>query len=134
MEICTMYVETRNSVLIDSSFRTDHGMATEKALIDSGATDNFIDRNTAECLKIEPQRLRQPRILHNVDGTTNRDGRVTHYCNLLMQQGKNQAVQQFYIANLGKDRMIFGYPWLHQFNPPIDWRKKKVTAPPLRIS
>ena len=29
--------------------------------------------------------------------------------------------------------MIFGYPWLHQFNPPIDWKKKKVAAPPLQV-
>ena len=129
-----MYVETRNSVLIDSSFRTDHGMATERALIDSGATDNFIDQRTADRLKIKPRRLQQPRVLHNVDGTTNKDGKVTYYCNLLMQQGKNQAVQRLYIANLGRDRIILGYPWLHQFNPPIDWREKKVKAPPLRIS
>ena len=83
MEICTMYVETRNSVLIDSSFRTDHGMATKKALINSGATDNFIDQNTAERLKIEPRRLQQPQVLHNIDGTTNRDGKVLrlrHLC------------------------------------------------------
>src|ERR1700689_301414 len=28
----------------------------------------------------------------------------------------------FYVANLGRDRLILGHPWFKQFNPSIDWR------------
>ena len=53
MEICTMYIKTRNSVLINFSFRNEHGMANKKVLIDSGAMDNFINQETAKWLGVE---------------------------------------------------------------------------------
>ncbi len=36
---------------------------------------------------------------------------------------------RFYETSLGKDRIIFGYPWLKTFNPQIDWEKGKVMMP-----
>ena len=71
MEICTMYIETKNSMLINLSFRMTDGMATKQALINSRATDNFIDQQTVEQLHLEKRKLQQPRILYNVDGMKN---------------------------------------------------------------
>ena len=80
-----MYAGNHNSVQIEFNFlSTIHEMAAENALLDSGATDNFIDHQTAQRLKIRPKELPRPRLLHNVDGTENRTGRITQYCDLLI--------------------------------------------------
>ena len=61
-----MYVsETRNCVNV--SFTFDKTKVAEQALLDSGATDNFIDQRTIKHLHIPTQRLDRPRILYNIE-------------------------------------------------------------------
>ena len=93
-----MYVsETRNCVNI--SFTFDKKVA-EQALLDSGATDNFVDQRTIKCLNIPTQRLDRPHILYNVDKTKNRSGHITDYIDLEITRGIQTKVQRFYVANL----------------------------------
>jgi hypothetical protein len=37
------------------------------------------------------------------------------------------------VTGLGKQRIILGFPWLHKYNPIIDWKKGEVTFKPFRI-
>ena len=37
-----------------------------------------------------------------------------------------QKLQHFYIASLGKESIILGYPFLYVFNPTIDWQQGKL--------
>jgi hypothetical protein len=37
------------------------------------------------------------------------------------------------VTGLGKQRIIFGSPWLHKYNPIIDWKKGEITFKPFRI-
>src|SRR6266403_2459655 len=101
----------------------------EKALLDSGAMDNFIDHRTTERLKIQTKPLKQPIQLTNVDGTTNEAGRIERYCKMTIQSGHQRHVMRFYETSLGEDHIIFSYLWLHTFNPQVDWKKGKVTMP-----
>jgi hypothetical protein len=57
-----------------------------------------------------------------VDGTINRDGTITRYCNLWVQRGEHEEHQGFYVANLGRDHIILGYPWFKLYNPTFDWQ------------
>ena len=127
-----MYVSERKNC-INVSFTFDKNKVAENALLDSGATDNFIDQNTARRLKIPTQRLDRPRILYNVDKTENRSGRITHYVDLEITRGMQVRIQRFYIANLGTDRFILGFPWLYEFNPDIDWRQHTANGLPLHL-
>jgi hypothetical protein len=34
------------------------------------------------------------------------------------------------VTGLGKQRIIFGFPWLHKYNPIIDWKKGEITFKP----
>jgi hypothetical protein len=54
----------------------------EKALVDSGAMENFIDEKTWERLRIGCKVLDKPTKVYNIDGTENKKGEVTHYCHL----------------------------------------------------
>jgi hypothetical protein len=68
-----------------------------------------------------------------VDGTENREGTLTEYCLLRCVVGGKDALQRFYVTNLGHDRVLLGYPWLSTFNPRIDWTSGKVGEGEIRI-
>jgi len=101
-------------------------MAEQTALLDSGATENFISFRTWKHLGIGRQELNEPITVHNVDGTENKKGKITHYCWLRVLYNGKQKLQKFYLTSLGKDRMILGYPFLREFNPQIDWTKGEL--------
>jgi hypothetical protein len=65
-------------------------LAVYEALLDSGATENFIDPCMVEKLEIGKVPMINPRTVFNVDGTKNKGGQVTHYCILNILQGKKQ--------------------------------------------
>jgi hypothetical protein len=72
--------------------------------------------------------------MNNVDGTTNQTGLIQHYYDFKLQMGDHEAIQRFYIGGIRTDRFILGFPWLQEFNPNINWTKKKHLGPPLTIS
>jgi hypothetical protein len=41
--------------------------------------------------------------------------------------------ERFYVTGLGKQRIILGFPWLHKYNPIIDWKKGEITFKPFQI-
>jgi predicted aspartyl protease len=62
-------------------------MADERALLDSGATENFVDETTWQQLGIRRKELKKPITITNVDGTENKRGKIMHYCWLRIQKG-----------------------------------------------
>jgi hypothetical protein len=52
------------------------------ALLDSGATDNFISPLIVNCFEIETFQLSRPKIVCNVDGSKNSIGPMTNTVNL----------------------------------------------------
>ena len=98
-----------------------HKTTQTEVLLDCGATHNFIDPRAIKTLSMGTNPLKQPLLVHNVDGTTNWDGTITHYCNLWVRCGKQVEKLGFYVANLGWDWMILRYPWFQKFNPQFDW-------------
>jgi hypothetical protein len=98
-------------------FCSKHGTAAETALVDSGATENFLNHDTAKRLGITPRILATPRVMNNVDGTTNQQGLIHHYYDFKLKMGDHETIQRFYIGGIGTDRFILGFPWLQEFNP-----------------
>ena len=91
--------------------------------MDSGATENFIDYDTWKQMGIGKRPLAKPLTVYNVDRSENKQGKITDYCMLrIIFQGRQQ-LQKFYIASLGKDSIILGYPFLYVFQPTINWQK-----------
>ena len=56
--------------------------AEATALVDSGATENFLNLEYARWLKLPIKQLPQPRKLFNVDGSLNRAGELCFYTDL----------------------------------------------------
>ena len=80
--VATMYSTQRNSMTIPLTMNMWHKSTTAEALLDCGATHNFIDPRAVKTLGIGTKELRTPLTVNNVDGTVNRNGTITHFCNL----------------------------------------------------
>jgi Retroviral aspartyl protease len=124
-----VYLTTRNSINVPICFESSRGTAEKKALVDSGATENFIDWRLAKALKVQTTLLPRPRKVYNVDGTENKAGVIERHVKLHVRQGEKERVQTFFITNLGDLHIIFGYPWLYHFQPQIDWRQGTIVGP-----
>jgi len=131
--ILGQYMTVKNFVRIQFPLLHYRGQAEEGALLDSGATENFIDADTVKRLWLGTTKLNLQRPVYNVDGTENKHGTITHACDLLVKQGNKKERLQFYVSNLGKDRFIFGYPWFRKFNPDIDWENAKLRGPQVKV-
>jgi len=73
-----MYIKQVNTINLSIPVHTVHATAEQTALLDSGATENFISFHTWRQLGIRQQELNEPITVHNVDGTENRRGKITH--------------------------------------------------------
>jgi hypothetical protein len=80
-----MYIfRSDNRLEVPITLHSFKGMAKEVTLVDSGATENFIDQETMKKLKLGSKKLSEPVRLRNIDGTYNQSGSVTHFINLLV--------------------------------------------------
>jgi hypothetical protein len=108
-------------------------MADERILIDSGATANFIDKKVTKRLGFKPKKLDHPVPVKNVDGTPNKDGKLTHCVHLWVELGDKKELMKFFLTNLGEDRTLLGFPWFAAFNPEINWMEGTMDHTPLRV-
>ena len=86
-----------------------------------------------ERLGIRKWEMATPHRVFNMDGSENKQGILTHYCLLRVKKGKEEDLQRFYITSLGGDHAILGYPWLHRFDPTIDWKGGQILGAPITI-
>ena len=104
-----------------------------KALLDSGATEMFMNRQMVARHGFKLQKLKRPLVVKNVDGTNNSGGAITHQveCNVFYK-GHMERMRMD-ICDLGKTEVILGIPWLVAHNPEINWetREVKMTRCPL---
>src|SRR6266566_1351703 len=122
-----VYFSNENAIHMPFEFYTNDCTAEGVALIDSGATHNFMDRRMVKQLQVGSKPLVTPWSIRNVDGTGNKDGNLTRYTNLRVTVNKQTQIQRFYIMDLAEDRALFGFPWLQEFNPQIDWKEGEIS-------
>ena len=96
------------------------------ALVDSGATGNFVDRDLIKRRGWTMERLKTPLRAYNVDGSHNEAGVLWHKVSLLLRIGETEEKRDFFVLNCGKENVILGMPWLRDVNPLIDWTKGTV--------
>jgi len=112
----------------------NHEGIAVKALLDSRATGLFMDTTFAREKGFKIERMKNPLLVKNVDGTVNVEGAIIHQveCNMFFK-GHVKRVR-IDVCNLGKIEVILGMPWLVAHNPEIDWEKgevKMTRCPPI---
>jgi hypothetical protein len=93
------------------------------ALLDSGATENFMNIRYAQKMGLPIQKLTEERRLFNVDGTQNRAGSLKYFTDVTTRTGEKSTHLQYYLTDLGENQIILGYPWFTSAQPQIDWAK-----------
>jgi hypothetical protein len=121
-----MYIRSLKAMQISFVFKKKLAKTDEIVLLDSGASENFIDMRTWEELGIGRIKLPRPIPVRNVDGTPNKLGAIEYFCWLRVKMGQQEKEMTFYLTNIGKERFILGYPFLWMFNPRIDWRTGEI--------
>ena len=111
---------------IPVSIRTSYFTADKNALVDSGATDNFIHPNFVTRMGIRPKVLERPRKIWNADSTENKEGMITHYLDLEVETKGIRKDMCFYITNIGKEDLFLGYPWLAAYEPRFIWKDATI--------
>ena len=97
-----------------------------KALVDTGATGDFIDADFVEKQGLPTRTLSTPIPVYNVDGTPNEAGSISKVVDMVMNyQGHSERIL-LAVTQLGKQSIILGYTWLRKHNPEIDFNSGKV--------
>lgn len=106
---------------------------TTSALIDSGASSSFIDRDYAELLDIPFQELPFSIPVTTIDGSSLKNGDVTH-CTVpvLVKSCLGSERLRFFVIKTHSQPIVLGAPWLVKHNPDIDWCEARVRPRPLR--
>ena len=91
-------------------------------LLDSRAGGEFIDQNYTKNAGFEIKRLDKPLRALNVDRTKNKRGTITSFVELKVEINKKQMKLCLLVTGLGKQKIILSFPWLHEYNPEINWK------------
>jgi len=105
-----------------------------KALLDSRATESFIDRDFVRSKGINTWTLSCNIPVLNVDGSPNEAGQISEVIDVLLRYKTHSERMLLAVSGLGKQSLILGYNWLKDHNPKVDWEKGEVemTHCPLR--
>ena len=98
------------------------------ALVDLGATENFINLPYARWLKLPIQTLQQLCKIFNIDGTTNKSGELKYFTDLEVQTGLNWSKLRFFLTDLGENKAILAYSWFAAIQPKINWKQGWIDA------
>ena len=128
-----VYVSSQKSMTICFYTRSIAKRAKGTALIDSGATENFMNLGYAWWLHLPIWCLSQLRPLFNVDGSENKSGQLLFYTDLQVWTGQQTTNLRFFLSDLGEHKAILGYPWFAAFQPCINWKRGWINTTQLLV-
>jgi hypothetical protein len=114
--------EVKSHFHISCYLKGHHCTTKVAAMVDSGATALFIDKKYTDSHRMWQIPLEHPIQLHNIDGTLNEAGSITHKVKLLLKIGQDKEFFEFFVTSLRPEKVILGLPWLRHRNPAINWQ------------
>jgi hypothetical protein len=66
--------------------------------------------------------LKRPQGVKNIDGTSNKEGTITHYVVINLKTEDQIYKEVLMVTGLGKHDIILGLPWLERHNLDINWK------------
>jgi len=91
-----------------------------KALLNSGATGSFIDRDFVHSKGINTQTLSCNIPVFNVNGFPNKAGQISKVVDVLLHYKTHSERMLLAVSGLRKQSLILGYNWLKDHNPKIN--------------
>src|SRR6266581_3706968 len=107
-----------NCIMIPAQLRMMDMMeeAATKAMVNAGATGDFIDQS-----KLPTWKLSQLILVYNVDGTPNEAGSIDKVVDVIMTYNGHSEHILLVVTRLSKQSMILGFTWLKKHNPEINF-------------
>ena len=96
-------------------------------LINCGTTGNFIDISLLSKANFPLHRLPKPICAYNVDGTANVKGTIGWKAHMKILFSHSRESANLMVLSLGKQQVILGMPWLHKWNPKLDWTSNTIS-------
>jgi len=125
------YTETidndKDHIMVKVQVHGEKESVTINYMIDSGATEDFIDREVCNKHRIKMIKAKNPREIYLADGKPRAMGPLTHMTEVPMDISSHRELATFQVANLQNHEVILGMPWLREHNPTIDWKDKRIT-------
>jgi len=117
----------KDHIMVKIQLHGEKESVTINAMIDSGATEDFIDREVCHTHGIKMIKAKNPREIYLADGKPTAMGPVTHMTKVPMDISSHRELATFQLANLQNNEVILGMPWLKEHNRTIDWNDKRIT-------
>jgi hypothetical protein len=118
-----VFISNRKSMTLRVFIHSRSKRAKAVTLLDSGATENFMNIKYAQKMRLPMQRLTEDRRLFNVDGTQNKAGSLKYFMDITTRTGKKSTCLRYYLTDLGENQVILEYLWFASAQPRIDWAK-----------
>jgi hypothetical protein len=83
----SVYISARKSITVHFYTHSIAKRAEGVALVDSGATENFMNLGYMKWLRLPIKKLAFEWNLYNVDGTENKSGKLKYFTDLKVQTG-----------------------------------------------
>ncbi len=103
------------------------------SLLDSRATENFLNLEYTKWLHLPIKKMLQPQKLFNVNGTENKAGQLQYYMDLAIHTGSTSTNMRFFLTELEEHKAILGYPWFTATQPKINWKRGWINHTQLPI-
>jgi len=113
-------------LLIEVSTTDTSEVHSVKALLDSGATGNSIDRDFVQTKGINTQSISRPIPVYNMDGSPNKAGQISEVVDLVLRYKTHSERTLLAVSSLGRQSMILGYTWLKDHNLEVNWQTGEV--------
>jgi len=94
------------------------------ALIDSGASSNFMHEDMARKLNVKLQDQKEPQPVKDIQGRAL--GWISKYARTAVNVGQHQEVINFNVIPLGIHGLVLGLPWLQKHDPEITWSEQRL--------
>ena len=117
----------KDHVMIKVNLHGKYESVSINAIIDSGGTENFIDKRICDKHQITTKLAKKPREIYLADGSLSEMGPITHIAEVPMKMGGHQELAKLQVAKLQSHEIILGMPWLKGHNSKIDWEEQNIT-------
>jgi len=125
------YTETlehdNDHIMVKIQLHGEKESVTINVMSDSGAIEDFIDREACNEHEIKVIRAINPREIYLADGKISAMSPVTHMTKVPRDISSHRELATFQGANLQNYEVILGMSWLREHNPTIDCNDKRIT-------
>lgn len=123
--ISASYDDRSKHLVVPTKLQVDKVTTYPSALVDSGATSNFINHRFVDKHHLPTQPRAFPLPVQDIDGR--RLGVLDKEVNGKLRMGNHEENITFDVAPTGRYPLVLGLPWMKTHEPSIQWKNHRLT-------